>query len=110
VLTALDSNRDKKLLGAISDGASSMTGCYSGWKTRLTNRCADGGPFYRIHCGPHRVNLLNGRAIKALRETGSGWLNALYKVVTLLRKHGNLIEEMGAQSPYHVEVRSSSLS
>jgi hypothetical protein len=53
---------------------------------------------------------VNGRAIAALRETSSGWLDALYKVVKLLRKQGNLIERMGAQSPYHVEVRCSSLS
>jgi hypothetical protein len=28
---------------------------------------------------------VNGRAIAALRETGSGWLDALYKVVKVLR-------------------------
>jgi hypothetical protein len=87
-----------------------MTGCYLGWQSRLANNCAGGGPFYRIHCISHRVNLVNERAIAALRETGSGWLDALYKVVKLLRKQGNLIERMRAQSPYHIEVRWSSLS
>jgi hypothetical protein len=106
----LGSNWRKKLLGATSDGTSNMTGCYSGWKSRLANSCAGRGPLYRIHCSSHRVNLVNGRAIAALRETGSGWLDTLYRVVKLLRKQGNLIERMGAQSPYHVEVRWSSLS
>jgi hypothetical protein len=72
VLTALDRNWRKKLLGANSEGARIITGCYSGWRSRLANSCAGGGPFYRIHCSSHRVNLVNGREISALRETGSG--------------------------------------
>jgi hypothetical protein len=87
-----------------------MTGYYSGWQSRLANSFASGGPFYRIHCSSHRVNLVNGRAIATLRETGSGWLDALYKVVKLLRKQGNLVERMGSQPPYHVEVRWSSVA
>jgi hypothetical protein len=87
-----------------------MTGCYSGCKSPLANSCAGRGPFYRIHCSSHRVNHVNGRAIAALRETGSGWLDTLYRVVTLLRKQGNLIERIRVQSPYHVDVCWSSLS
>jgi hypothetical protein len=55
------------------------------------------------------LNLVNGRAIAALRSTGSKWLEKLYVAVKLLRKQANLIEKMGCQSPYHVEVRWSSL-
>jgi hypothetical protein len=53
---------------------------------------------------------VNGRAIASLRETVSGCLDALYKVVKVPRKQGNLIERMGAQSSYHVEVRWSLLA
>jgi hypothetical protein len=67
VLTALDSNWRKQLLGATSDGARDMTGYYSGWQSRLAKSCASGRPFYRIHCSSHRVNLVNGRATAALR-------------------------------------------
>jgi hypothetical protein len=36
VLTALERNWRKKLLGATSDGSSNVT-CYSSWQSRLTN-------------------------------------------------------------------------
>jgi hypothetical protein len=64
----------------------------------------------RVHCGPHCLNLINGSAIAALRDTSSGWFDKLYVAVKLLRKQANSIETMGTQSPYHVEVPWSSLS
>jgi hypothetical protein len=41
---------------------------------------------------------------------GICWLEKLLVVIKLLRKQANLIEHMGSQSPYHVEVRWSSLA
>jgi hypothetical protein len=108
VMDALDPQWKKKLLGITSDGAANMTGRFSGWQKLLQNACKP--PFYRVHCGPHCLNLVNSRAISALRDTKSGWLDTLYVAVKFLRKQSNLIETMGTQSPYHVEVRWSSLS
>jgi hypothetical protein len=86
-----------------------MTGLHSGWQS-LVERVSEGtGPFFRVQCGPHRLNFANGKAIAALMSTGSKWLDKLYVAVKLLRKQANLIETMGSQSPYHVEVRWSSL-
>jgi hypothetical protein len=70
--------------------------------------CEGKGPFFRVHCGPHWLNLVNGTAIAALRSTGSIWLDKLHLAVKLLRKQFNLIEKMGSQCSYHVELSWSS--
>jgi hypothetical protein len=109
VLSSLNSQWRAKLIGSTSDGAANTMGIYSGWQVRLLKNCQSSGPFYRIHCGPHRLNLVDGRAIAALRAIESGWFDKLLDAIKLLRKQANLIERMGSQSPYHVEVRWSSL-
>jgi hypothetical protein len=108
VMDGLGSQWRAKLIGITSDGAANMAGRFSGWQKLLQNACQS--PFDRVHCGPHCINLINGRAIAALRDTSSGWFEKLHVAVKLLRKQANLIETMGSQSPYHVEVRWSSLS
>jgi hypothetical protein len=110
VLSALDSHWRAKLIDSNSDGVVNMMGIYSGWQVRLLKSFPGSGPFYRIHCGPHRLYLVNGRASAALRETESRWLEKLLVVIKLLRKQANLIEHMESQSPYHVEVSWSSLA
>jgi hypothetical protein len=107
-MVALDSQSRAKLIGVTSDGAANMAGRFSGWQKLLQNACQR--PLYRVHCGPQCINLIKGRAIAALRNTSSGWFEKLYVAVKFLRKQANLIETMGTQSPYHVEVRWSSLS
>jgi hypothetical protein len=81
VVSALDSHRKAKLFGSTGDGAENMMGIYSGWQVRLLKSCQGSGPCYRIHCGPHRLNLVNGREIAAVRETESGWLEKLLVVI-----------------------------
>jgi hypothetical protein len=70
VMDALDPQWKKKLLGVTSDGAANMTGRFSSWQRLLQNACKP--PFYKVHCGPHCLNLVNSRAISALRDTKSG--------------------------------------
>jgi hypothetical protein len=108
VMGALDSQWRAKLIDLTSDGAGNMAGHFSGWQKLVQNACQR--PLRRVHCGPHSLILINGRAIAALLDTSSGWFDKLYVAVKLLRKKGNLIETIGIQSPYHVEVRWSSLS
>jgi hypothetical protein len=62
-----------------------------------------------MHCGTHQLNLVYGKAIAAIRHDGSDWLVNLYSVVKWLRKQANFIESLGPQSPYHIEVRWTSL-
>jgi hypothetical protein len=85
VLSALDSHCRAKLIGSTSDGAANMMVIYSGWQVRLLKSCQGSGQFYMIHSGPHCLNLFNGRAIGALRETESGWLEKLLVKIKLLR-------------------------
>jgi uncharacterized protein (DUF1501 family) len=70
-LNALDSEWRSKLFGCTSDGAANMTGVHSGWQSLVEKTSEGKGPFFRVHCGPHRLNLVNGKAIAALRSTGS---------------------------------------
>jgi hypothetical protein len=79
---ALDPRWRTKLIGVTSDGAANMAGRFSGWQKLLQDACES--PFYRVHCGPHRLSLINGRAIATLRKTRSGWLDKLYVTVKLL--------------------------
>jgi hypothetical protein len=108
-LDALDSAWRSKPMGCTSDRAANMTGVHSGWQSLVEKACEVKGPFFRVHYGPHLLNLVNGKAIAALRSTGSKWLDKVYVAVTLLRKQSNLFEKMGSQSQYRVEVRWSSL-
>jgi hypothetical protein len=108
-LDALHSAWRSKLTGCTSDGAANMMGVHGGWQSLVAKAREGKGPFFGVHCGPHRLNLVNGRAIAALRSNGSKWLDKLYIAVKLFQKQANLFEKMGCQSPYYVEVRWSSL-
>lgn len=110
ILKALDGQWDRKLSGATSDGARNMTGVYKGWQSRLKRDCVENGPFGTIHCGPHKINLVNVVTVAALKLTGSSRHQNLTKVIKWLRKEQGLIEGMGMQAPYHIEVRWSSLA
>jgi hypothetical protein len=74
---ALDNKWRSKLIGCSSDGAANMTSVHSGWQSLVEKACEGKGPFFRVNCGPHRLNLVNGKAIAALRSTGSKWLDKL---------------------------------
>lgn len=110
-LGALESDWCPKLMGSTSDGAANMLGCELGWQTRLEEASMESGEdvFYKFHCGAHRLNLVNGKSMEAVEETDSEWIKSLHKIVKFTRKEANLIEEMGCQSPYHIDVRWSSL-
>lgn len=110
-LDAIDAGWCPKLMASTSDGAANMLGCEVGWQTRLEEASQESGEetFFKFHCGPHRLNLVNGKAMKALQNTLSEWTSELHKTVKFTRKEANLIEETGSQSPYHIEVRWSSL-
>jgi type IV secretory pathway TrbD component len=86
-----------------------MVGSVNGWQTRLRNAVSDSESFYLMHCGTHQLNLVNGKAIAAIGHEGSDWLEKLYAVVKWLRKQASFIESLGSQSPYHIEVRWTSL-
>jgi hypothetical protein len=66
-LDALDSAWRSKPMGCTSDRAANMTGVHSGWQLLVEKACKVKGPFFRVHCGPHLLNLVNGKAIAALR-------------------------------------------
>lgn len=107
VLGALNPDWHSKLMGSTSDGAGNMVGVDLGWQTRLEEAFMESGEtvFFKWHCGPHQCNLVNGKAVKVLETTGSGWMAKLYDIITYTRKEANLIEDMGSQSPYHINVR-----
>lgn len=107
VLDPLDLERRANLIRATCDVASTMSGKFSSLQKLLQD--AYHSPSY-MYCGPHRVNLVNGRTVVAIRKTDSDWVEKLYLVVKLLRKQGRLIESMGTQSPYHQEILGISLS
>lgn len=111
VLHALDSSWSKKLMGATSDGAGNMVGVDLGWQTRLEEASLESGEsvFYLYHCGPHKVNIVNGKAVIALEKTGSGWMAKFHDIIKWTRKEANLVEEMGTQAKNHISVRWVSL-
>lgn len=76
----------KKNNGATRDGARNMTGAHKRWQSLLRSECAGNDPFWAVHCGPHRLNLINNRSIKALGATESELLAILHKLVKWLRK------------------------
>lgn len=75
-LGALDGDWAAKLMGSTSDGASNMLGCELGWQTRLEEASMESREetFFKFHCGAHRLNLVNGKAMAALTATGSQWV------------------------------------
>jgi hypothetical protein len=109
VLGALDPGWRTKLIGVTSDGAANMVGSVSGWQTRLRNDATDSESFYLMHCGTHQLNLVNGKAIAAIGHEGSDRLEKLHSVLKWLRKQANFIESLRSQSPYHIEVRWTSI-
>jgi hypothetical protein len=82
-LGVLDSQWRAKLIGVTSDRAATMAGRFSGWQKLFRN--AYQRPFYRVKCGPHCLNLIDGRATAAFRDTGLGWLDKLVVAVVMLR-------------------------
>jgi hypothetical protein len=85
-----------------------MAGGVSGWHKRMEDSCVHES-FFRVHCGAYLLNLVNGRGMVAMDATGSVKQHELHDVIKWLRKESNLVEEMGIQSPYHNQVRWSSL-
>jgi hypothetical protein len=110
VLGALDPGWRTTLICATSDGAANMVGSVSGWQTRLRNSIADSEWFYLMHCGKsHQLNLINDKAIVAIGREGSDWLEKLHAIVKWIRNQENFIKRLGSKSPYHIEVRWTSL-
>lgn len=111
VLDVVDPQWQQKIIGSTSDGAANMMGPHSGWQTRLNDASLEAGEtmFFQNHCGPHQLNLITGKAIAALESTGSRWMSKLTEIIKYTRKESNLIEDMGSQSPYYIEVRWTSL-
>lgn len=65
--------------------------------------------FYQTHCGPHRLNLITGKSITALESTVSNWMSKLTETIKYTRNEADLIEDMGSQSSYYIEVRWTSM-
>jgi hypothetical protein len=109
VLGVLDPGWRTNLIGVTSDGAANMVGSVSGWQTRLRNSFADSESFYLMHCGTHQLNLINGKAILEIGREGSEWFEKIHAIVKWIRKKENFIKRLGSQSPYHIDVRWTSL-
>lgn len=73
---SLDPHWRKKRWVITSDGAGNVIGMKVGWQMRLEEESTESSEslFYRFYCGPHQLNHVNGKAIKALEKTGSKWL------------------------------------
>jgi hypothetical protein len=84
IATLLDSlgyDRRKRLIGATSDGASSMTGRYQGVVTRLQQVAPAG--FYRIWCAAHQLDLVVKRVFH--RMCDESFVNLLAVLSDYLR-------------------------
>jgi hypothetical protein len=98
VMSALDLDWKKKVVGVASDGAANMTGIDSGRQTRVQKACVGecDSPFFRIWCGNHQLDLVDKVIIaamdKAESENVSTWLCTLHATVKYLRKQYYLID------------------
>jgi hypothetical protein len=90
-----------KLIGAGSDGASSMTGHIRGAVTRIEN--AAEYKIYRVWCGLHQLDLVMKYAYSNLKD---GEFNKIMHTITkYLRHQQNLIAEMGSKCPKATTTR-----
>ena len=53
-----------QLISVSTDGASAMTGCVQGTRTRLSREC--NGEIFRIWCGAHQLDLVVKKAFNQL--------------------------------------------
>ena len=110
VFDALCSNWKEKIIGSSTDGAPNMTGCHSGFNTRLSNS-ALGGMFYCIWCLAHQLDLVIKAALKALADkAGFTFITIMTTVICWLRRQDTLYRMMGRKCSYHINVRWTSVS
>jgi hypothetical protein len=66
---------------------------------------------YRIWCVNHQSYLLDRASVLAMDACVSGkpWMDQLHDTVKYIRKQSTFIDEIGSKSPYHINVRWSSL-
>ena len=67
VLDVLCPQWKHKIIRSSTDGAPNMTGCHSGFTTRLANG-ALGQVFYRVWCLAHQLNIIIKDSLKAIAD------------------------------------------
>ena len=92
---ALLSNWKGKLIGISSDGASNMTGAFSGVVTRLQKLALPG--LYRIWCCAHQTDLVVQKAIAFLCD--KNFVSSVMGITGHLCRQVNLISEMQSKCP-----------
>ena len=112
VFDALCPQWKEKIIGSSTDGAPNMTGCYSGFTTRLSNAAAAAGDmFYRVWCLAHQLDLVIKVAMKAIADKGGfPFISILTTIIGWLRRQDTLIRRMGSKCPYYINVRWTSMS
>ena len=99
-LDALLSNWKGKLIGISSDGASNMTGAFSGVVTRLQQLALHG--LYCIWCCAHQMDLVVQKAIAVL--CNKNFVSSVMGITGYLRRQVNLISEMQSKCPQFVNT------
>ncbi|KAG7363603.1 hypothetical protein IV203_026964 [Nitzschia inconspicua] len=84
-----------QLIGITTDGASTMTECIQGIRTRLANECH--GNIFQVWCGAYQLDLVVKKAFNQL--ISDKFLITLTGVTGHLRRQQNLIQDMKSICP-----------
>jgi hypothetical protein len=106
LLDALCPDWRSRLVGSSTDSTPSMTGSTKGFSTRLASAVLEFGPFFRIWCLEHQLDIIVKGAIVDMQDRANfSFEGVLTALIGYLRRQEKLIRDMGSKCPYWINVR-----